>query len=44
MGKLLCFLRLHRLTLVSYGPRHFATARCSRCDKTVTVNLWGTRP
>ena len=42
--KLFCLLGLHKLKLISYGPKHFASARCSHCQKTVTVNLWGVRP
>lgn len=44
MGKLLCFLRLHKLTLISYGFNSTAHAQCDRCKKHVVVNLWGTRP
>ena len=43
IGKLLCFLRLHSLVLTGRGPLHFANARCTRCQKEIVVNLWGTR-
>ncbi len=44
MGKLLCFLRLHDLTLISFGFNSTAKAKCHRCKRIVTVSLWGTRP
>jgi hypothetical protein len=44
MGKLLCFLRLHKLTLISYGFNSTVNARCERCAKHVVISIWGTRP
>ena len=44
MEKLLCFLRLHKLKLISYGFNSTVNARCERCKRDFVISIWGTRP
>lgn len=44
MGKLLCWLRLHKHTMLGYGFNSTVNVECVRCKKRGVVSIWGMRP